>query len=410
MIIWIQNKEIILLYLVLSSLLVACGGGGVNTAAAETAQAPIESEEQAQQYNILLIVADDLAYDHYGFAGHPVIKTPSIDELSAQSVRFPATYVSSVCRPTFATLLTGLPEHIHEVTYIGGPQLGDFPTVADRLGNAGYSTYQAGKFWEGPPSLFRGFTDHARFDSLTGNVSIGRTSIEPIFNFIEETSTPWFVWFSPQMPHSPHSAPIKYKAVYEGIGLDTATIEYFAMISWFDEVVGNLLREIEDNTVVMFLADNGFVQSGWPEVSDGRSKGTSYEHGIRTQLLIRHPKYDSILRTDLSKAVDITTTILSIAGADYSDLSGRDLLAPAPLNTHAFGSRSSLGLKNLPSVLLERWIRAGEWKLVDVEIDDDDRLHNLTLDPEENVNLIDDAEYYSVQTDLRNMLETAWME
>lgn len=405
----------ILALLIFFSFLAACSGGGGSgeeggsISSGETAPGPVDEMEQAEQYNILLIIADDLAYDHYGFAGHPVLKTPSIDSLSAQSVRFPTTYVSSSCRPTLATLLTGLPEHIHEVTYIEGPSLGDLPTIADYLVNVGYSTFQAGKFWEGRASV-RGFTGNVPFDSLVGNGSIGRTSIDPIFDFMEETSSPWFVWFSPRMPHSPHNAPKNFIAMYEEMGLDTATVEYFAMISWFDTVVGTLLQEIDDNTVVIFLADNGYVQSEIPEIFAPKSKASLYEHGIRTQLLIRHPKHDAILRTELSSAVDVAATILSIAGADYSDLPGRDLLAPAPPDTPAFGSRSSLGIYSPPpGVLLERWTRVDEWKLVDVE-SGDDRLHNLTLDPEENVNLIDDAEYSTVRANLQNVLETLWSE
>ena len=396
--------------LILFSFLAACAGGGAsdNASSDEAAPASVEPEESAGQHNILLIIADDLAYDHYGFAGHPVLKTPFIDSLAAQSVRFPAAYVSSSCRPTYATLLTGLPEHLHAVTYLNGPSLGDFPTVADRLLSVGYSTFQAGKFWEGSP-YSRGFTDNVPFNSDFGNLSIGRTSIDPIFDFMEETSSPWFVWFSPQMPHSPHNAPDNFLAMYEKMGLDSAAVEYFAMVSWFDAVVGTLLQGAEDNTVVIFLADNGFIQSELPELQGPRSKASSYEHGIRTQLLIRHPKYDSILRAELSSAVDVTATILSIAGADYSDLSGIDLLAAVPPDTPAFGSRSSLGLGSPSGVLLERWARVGEWKLVDVE-NRDDRLHNLTSDPEENVNLVDNAEYSSMQENLKDVLETLWLE
>lgn len=349
-----------------------------------------------------------MAYDHYSYAGHPQIRTPFIDELASQSVRFPATYVSSSCRPTQATLLTGLPEHKHEITYIAGPALGELPTVADRLINAGYSTYQAGKFWEGNPG-FRGFTDHLPFDAVNGNVSVGRASIDPVSGVMEVTSSPWFVWFSPRMPHSPHTPPQEYRSLYEGIGLDEATIDYYAMISWFDAVVGALLERIGETTVVILLADNGFEQSGWPEVPADRSKTTSYERGIRTQLLIRHPKQQSTVRIDLAQAEDVTATIIAIAGADYSDLPGRNLLAPAPPNTPAFGSRSTLEQRDSPGILQERWIRLDEWKLVDSEVGED-RLNNLALDPEENVNLIEDPAYFSVQADLRDRLEAWWLE
>ncbi|WP_279250352.1 sulfatase-like hydrolase/transferase [Candidatus Marimicrobium litorale] len=377
---------------------------------ADMAQTTEEQDDQQPRYNILLILADDLGYDHYGFAGHPVVKTPSIDALSNRSIRFPAAYVSSVCRPTFATLLTGLPEHRHGTTYIGGPQLGDFLTIADRLTTVGYRSFQAGKFWEGPQAR-HGFTDSAPLGGATGNKKIGRVTIEPVVRFMHDTSAPWFVWFSPHMPHSPHNAPDRHKASYRDAELDDATLDYFAMISWFDEVVGELLREVDEDTVILYMADNGFVQSDWPEVPEEKSKGSSYERGIRTQLLIYHPEYEAVVRTELSQAVDVTATILAIAGADYSGLPGRDLLVPYSAEEPAFGSRSSIfATDGRESVLEERWIRVGDWKLVDIENSDSDRLHNLSLDPDEKSNYIVRPEHASILAQLRLELEKKWRE
>ena len=381
-----------------------CGGSSVPDGAGSCV------DPTSTQYNVMLIIADDLSFDHYSFAGHPQVQTPSIDALADQSVHYPHTYVSGTCRPTLATLLTGLPEHRHEVTYIAGPALGDYPTVADRLGNAGYVTYQAGKFWEGSPGL-RGFTDFLPFTHFTGNLSIGRTSIEPVFNFINESSAPWFVWFSPFMPHAPHTAPSEYTALYEGLGLNAATIEYFAMITWFDSVVGEVLQGVGEDTIIIYVADNGYVQSGFPGSGAANSKGSSYEHGIRTQLLIRHPDHDAVLHTELASAVDVTATILSIAGASYLDLPGRDLLAPPPADAAVFGSGSTLGISSEGGILLHRWMRDGDWKLVDNE-DGTDRLHNLFFDPDETQNQIDapGLEMEMLQTQLRMDLETWWSE
>jgi hypothetical protein len=81
--------------LILFSFLAACSGGGSSgeesgsTSPGETAPRPVEPKEQAEQYDILLIIADDMAFDHYGFAGHPVVRTPHIDALAAQSIRYP---------------------------------------------------------------------------------------------------------------------------------------------------------------------------------------------------------------------------------------------------------------------------------------------------------------------------------
>lgn len=360
-----------------------------------------------RRYNIVLIVADDLSHDHYGFAGHPVLQTPSLDALAAQSVRFPAAYGSSACRPSQATLLTGLPEHRHGINYLAGPGLSGLPTIADRLTNAGYTSFQAGKFWEGNPES-KGFTRFVPFTGRTGNVSIGRTSLDPIFDFIEQAQSPWFIWFSPRMPHSPHDAPAEYTALYEDRSLDTASVDYYAMVSWFDAVVGSLLQGVPENTVVIYLADNGFVQSAWPEFQTDRSKATSYEHGIRTQLLIRHPDHPAIVRADLAQTEDVTATLLGLAKAEASDLPGQDLLVAGPVKTHAFGSRSSLKREER-GLLLERWIRVDEWKLVDVE-DGADRMYNLRLDPEERDNLVNDPSFAARQDDLRDKLEALWAQ
>ena len=75
------------------------------------------------------------------------------------------------------------------------------------------------------------------------------------------------------MPHSLHNAPDRYKASYDDAELNDATMEYFAMISWFDEVVGELLREVDEDTVILYMADNGFARSGWPQVREEKVQG-----------------------------------------------------------------------------------------------------------------------------------------
>lgn len=367
-----------------------------------------ELETSLAPYNILLIIADDLSFDHYSFAGHSLVQTPSIDALAAQSIRFPTTYVSSTCRASLATLLTGLPEHRHGVSYISGPPLANQTTVADRLLKAGYTSYQAGKFWEGDPKA-RGFTDFAPFTNQTGNHLIGRTSIEPLFDFMEKTDSPWFVWFSPMMPHTPHNPPSEYRALYEGKDLNNATADYYAMISWFDAVVGALLQKVEDDTIVIFLADNGYIQSEFAGFAQRGSKNSSYELGIRTQMLIRHPKRAAIERIELANAVDVTATILSIAAAYRDDLPGRDLFAATPSVTKAFGSHSTIGTRKKWGTLLDRWVRIGDWKLVAVE-KGDSRLFNLKLDPQETQNLIDAPDQFQVQLRLTKELERWWLE
>ena len=372
--------------------------------------APLQAvfEPGTAQYNVLLIISDDQAFDDYGFAGHPHLQTPSLDALAAQSVQFPQTYVSSTCRPTFANLLTGMPEHKHGVTYIDGPMLGSYTTVADRMMNAGYATYQIGKFWEGDPGL-RGFSDHVPFDTLVGNLAIGRTSVQPFFELVNQGNSPWFAWFSPFMPHAPHTTPDQYTSLYSGLGLNNAEIQYYGMVSWFDAVVGQVLAGVPADTIVVYLADNGYVQSSLGGVSQSRSKGTQYENGIRTQLLIRHPNKPATIQYDLASDVDVTATILAMAQGVHSDLPGRDLFTAAPTPQQVFGSRSTLGISNPNSTLLWRWIRSDNWKLVD-SAEGTDELYDLASDPGEAQNLINAPQWTSLLSDLRNGLETLWLQ
>jgi arylsulfatase A-like enzyme len=277
------------------------------------------------QPNILLIVADDLSFDRYGYAGHPTIQTPNIDQLASQSIHFDSGYVPSSCRPTLATLLTGLPQRTHLQTFAKSHDLEEVTTIADRLRAAGYVTYQAGKFWDGHPKI-RGFDDWSAFTALHGDLDIGRTGIDPILDFIAGVEQPWFVWFTPLMPHSPHDPPASFKELYADQGLDRAVLNYWAMISWFDDVVGDLLSSIPPDTVVIYLSDNGFVQSEQAWVFAERSKTSAYEHGVRTPVMFRHPVWEPERREEPIHAVDVVATLAAIAGADRSGLPGVDVL------------------------------------------------------------------------------------
>jgi uncharacterized sulfatase len=388
-------------------LITACGSSSDNDEGIVSPTNQIDNAPE-QQPNILLILADDLSHDHYGFTGHPVVQTPSLDVLASESVRYPNAYVSSTCRATLASLLTGLPEHAHGVTYVEGPPLADMSTITDRMMNAGYTTLQAGKFWEGPATDW-GFSGFVPFDSFLGNLSIGRTSIQPLLDRIDQASSPWFMWFSPYMPHLPAEAPQEYIDLYEGSGLHPAIVGYYAMISWFDDVVGEVLQALPEDTVVVYLADNGYIQAPSTElIILPRTKGTSYEYGVRTQLLIRHPGYSPIVRNELASAVDVSATILALADVYHEDLPGRDVLAPAPPEPRVFGSRSvQLGAD--AGRLLERWMRRGDWKLVDVE-EDEDRLFNLESDPGEDNNLVDAPEWSVLRDELQAELEAWWVQ
>ena len=116
--------------------------------------------------NIVLLIGDDQAWGDYGFMGHPDIRTPNLDQLAQEGQMFGHGYVpTALCRPSLASLMTGLYPHQHGLTgnKVGGKdhelqQQGEqalarefvqLPRLAALLGEAGYSSFQGGKWWEG---------------------------------------------------------------------------------------------------------------------------------------------------------------------------------------------------------------------------------------------------------------------
>jgi arylsulfatase A-like enzyme len=110
--------------------------------------------------NVLLILGDDQSWTDFGFMGHPVIQTPHLDRLAAESGAFPRGYVpSSLCRASLATLMTGRYPHEHKISGNDPPQGTDrremlrhirsLPTIPKWLVEKGYASLQTGKWWEG---------------------------------------------------------------------------------------------------------------------------------------------------------------------------------------------------------------------------------------------------------------------
>ena len=122
----------------------------------------------AKPPNVVMIVSDDQAWTDFGFMGHETIRTPHLDRLASQSAVFPRGYVPhSLCRPSLATMITGLYPHQHGITGNDPPKGTDrgemlrhirrLPTLPKLLGDRGYVSFQSGKWWEGSPEL-GGFT------------------------------------------------------------------------------------------------------------------------------------------------------------------------------------------------------------------------------------------------------------
>ena len=414
--------------------------------------------------NVVYILADDQAFGDFGFMGHPHVATPHLDRLAAESALFVNGYVpTSLCRPSLATLLTGLYPHRHGIHFNDPPHKGPrrteangllaaLPTVPRWLASRGYESLQTGKFWEGSYAN-AGFTEgmthgdpnrrrdrpHPTLGRLPGRhgdegLTIGRDTMAPIADFLDDRvgdGKPFFLWYAPFLPHTPYTPPRRHLETYADLDVPTQVRKYYAMCSWFDETCGTLLaaldeRGMADGTLIVFVSDNGWITNpDWRPGTKGqpfapRSKRSPYESGVRTPIMYRLPGRIAAGRHEqLASSIDIVPTTLAAAGVprdQWPDLPGVDLWSYLTGDTAEYERTEVFGeifghdartLDDPAAHLLFRWVRRGPWKLI-APTDGPAELYRLTDDPEERHDLANDAKLSEVKRSLTDALDGWW--
>ncbi len=362
-----------------------------------------------QPPNVVFILSDDQAWTDYGFMGHSEIQTPELDRLAERSLVFERGYLASpLCRPSLASMATGLYSFQHGVTgndVDGGNKRAELdvpvrqkfhqlPNFVKSLTGKGYLAHQSGKWWEGH---FKegGFTHGMTHgDPKRGGrhgdagLTIGRKGMKPVTDFIDlaiEKEKPFLLWYAPFLPHTPHNPPKRLLRKYTQPGRAADVARYYAMCEWFDETCGELLgyldqKGITENTVVVYICDNGWAaastngddsnQKVWSHFAL-RSKGSPYENGIRTPILISWPgKVEPGRVADFAHAIDVFPTIAAVAGVKApADLPGVNLLDRTAREKRkvVFGETHSIHNMTVGSpedTLQYRWCIEGEWKLL----------------------------------------------
>lgn len=364
----------------------------------------------AEKPNIVLILGDDQAWGDYGFMGHAVVDTPNLDKLAARSLVFERGYVASpLCRPSLASMITGLYPSQHGITgndvegrsdraALDKPLREQFhrhPSFIRLLKDNGYLTHQSGKWWEGS------FEDGGFTHGMThgdperggrhGDVGlkIGREDMKPVTDFIDlavKNEKPFFLWYAPYLPHTPHNPPKRLHEKYATDGRAEDVAKYYAMCERFDETCGQLLghldqRGLTENTLVLFLCDNGWAASStnskdphqktWADFAL-RSKGSPYENGIRTPILVSWPERLKPLRSkELAHSIDLFPTVVAAAGLDSPDnLPGINLMdaSARQQRKRVFGfthSVHNMTVGNPDDTLQYLWCVDDEWKLIE---------------------------------------------
>ena len=407
----------------------------------------------AEKPNIVLILSDDQAWTDYGFMGHPAIQTPHLDKLAAESLTFRRGYVpASLCCPSLASIITGRYPHQHRVTSNDPPlpagmkpaefqkspafqagrdvmnsYMDAMPTLPRLLSAHGYLSLQTGKWWQGSYT-HGGFTHGMTKGGRHGDagLDIGRKTMQPIYDFIGEAKKagkPFFVWYAPMMPHDPHTPPARILEKYKSKTPSEHVAKYWGMVEWFDETCGDLLGFLEreklaENTIVVFLTDNGWIQDPNAPRFAPKSKLTQYDGGLRTPLMVRWPaKIRPAMNSDtVVSSVDIFPTLLDAVGIERpKDLPGISMMDAAALAARkaVFGecfTHNSKDLANPAASLCWRWVIQDDWKLIvpapQNEAGQPVELYDLKADPHEEKNLA--AEQTERVEKMRAVLDGWW--
>ena len=420
-------------------------GAGVLGTLGRLSRAAAAQGRPAARPNVLLIIGDDQGWTDFGFMDHPVIRTPNLDGLAAGGILLPEAYVAApLCRPSLASILTGLYPHQNRICCNDPPPvkgktrdeadysfMKDLPTLPRLLAPLGYRSLQTGKYWEHHYKS-GGFTDGMTTKGRHGGpgLVIGRKTMDPIYRFVDDCQAkgdPFFLWYAPFMPHTPHNPPKRLLEKYAVDGRPERVAKYYAMCEWFDETCGDLLgyldkRGLRENTLVAFLVDNGWTEGYLAEKTGGKGqakgKQSPYDGGVRTPFVLNWPgRIRPGTSADLAVAVDLAPTILTACGAKPTgQMQGINLLdADARADRKAvFGEafvHTARDTTRPGPNLRARWVREGPWKLIvpaktDSELSGEPELYNLAEDPFERTNLA--ADHAERVQRLRRQLDAWW--
>lgn len=430
---------------------------------------PCDAQEplRARRPNIVFLITDDQGYGDLSCHGNPILKTPNLDRLHDEGVRFTDFLVSPTCSPTRSALITGRHEFRNGVTHTILERERLTPTaitLAQVLKTAGYRTGIFGKWHLGDEPEYwptrRGFDE--AFVHGAGGIgqsypgscgdAPGNTYFNPailhngkfektngyctdlFFNqamhWIETVKgeQPFYCYISTNAPHSPLQVRPEDEQRYAGLVKDPNVAKFFGMVANIDDNVGRLLSKLTEwkldrDTLFVFINDNGGT-AGVPVFNAGMrgQKGTAWMGGIRAASFWRWPgTLKPAEVTSLCDHIDFFPTIAEIAGAKLTvdvvaQVEGRSLV-PLLTNPRADWPNRTLFTH------LGRWpkgtdpntwkyrtcsVRNDRWHLVSASQNEaaNWQLFDLTTDPSEATNLAD--KHPDVVRDLDSQYDRWW--
>ena len=380
--------------------------------------------------NVLIVLADDQGMGDLSSSGNPVLKTPHLDRLKTQSVRFTDFHVTPMCTPTRGELLTGQDAVRNGATSVTGGRSfirPGIPTMAELLAAGGYRTGLFGKWHLGDTYPHRpidrgfqeavhihgwGFSSAPEFANTMFDGRYFHNEVEKRFTGFctdfwfqramawmkerNDAQEPFFCYLPLNAPHFPLDAPKEFLAPYEGLTLDSppryrnegkSVAGFFGMIANIDHNMGKLetfLQQtgLRENTIVIFMTDNGGtagVKVWNAGLRDGKT--TFYDGGHRVPFWVRWPAGKIGAPRDIratTQVQDVLPTLLEFCGvkqpsrARFDGISLAGLLRKnVPLPERKFVvqySRAKL-VKWESAVVWDQWRLVHGAELYDVEAD-----------------------------------------
>ena len=378
--------------------------------------------------NLILMIADDQGWGDLSISGNTNLSTPNIDNLAKTGVSFERFYVSPVCSPTRAELLTGR-SHVRGGVYstsAGGERLDlDETTIAQVFKNAGYTTAAYGKWHNGmqPPyhPNARGFDDFYGFCSghwgnyfspmlehngeiVKGDGFIIDDLTDYGLTFIKDNKdNPFLLYLPYNTPHSPMQVPDKWWEKFKNRELDMKnrnpekenvqhTRAALAMCKNIDWNVGRVVAKVEelglsDNTIIIYLSDNGPNGVRWNGNMKG-AKGSTDEGGVRSPLFM---KWSGSLKagktiSQIVSVLDLLPTLTDLVGIDYVPQKTLDGKSLKPLLFESDPKWEDRFIVNYwakkISIRNQQYRLGAEGKFFDMEKDPGQRVDVSSLQPE----------------------------
>jgi len=403
-----------------------------------------------QRPNVIIVITDDQGYGDLSCHGNPVLRTPNLDRLHAQSVRLTDFHVSPVCTPTRGQLMTGQDALRNGARMVpAGMNMirRDVPTMPELFAAAGYSTGLFGKWHLGDHypdrPLDRGFQKAVWFLGWGVSSAIEFDNDCEVIRYLDGTQQkisdryctdlwfqeaiswmdvqrqqgkPFLCYIATNAPHSPLWVPERYVEPYQD-KVPRQVAQFYAMIANIDENVGRLLKWVEDvgiwrQTIVIFLTDNG--TAGGRKVYDAgmrMAKGSYYEGGHRVPCFICWPGGGLGQPRDVSvptQVQDLLPTLLDLCQIKPKPEPALDGISLAKVLTDPSAKLADrmlvvqYGGRVLPKKY-ESCVIWGKWRLVMGK-----ELYDIQTDPAQQKDLA--AEHPQVVARMRDHYEQWWRQ